>query len=510
MRARVPSLTLLLLTVACGSPPSIDGGTDASSACVVDDDCAGAFCDGERRCVGTSSGARECVVVRSACDSASICDEAMRRCIRTCDLGDADGDGVDAVECGGSDCDDGDADRYPGNAEVCDVDHRDEDCDPTTFGVRDADGDSYPDAACCNTAAGGAVRCGTDCDDTRSTISPAAPDTCNGVDEDCDGIVDEDGTSGAHFPDCDGDGYGAAGSTSIDGCLPSGPPAECGGTATAGWSTNATDCDDTRASVLPTAAEVCDGLDNDCDPSTFAVDEDDDGDGYADVACGGTDCDDECATCHPGGGLELCDGLDQDCNGAVDEGVDPALFTTSYRDGDGDGVGDTSMPFAACLVPPSHTTVAGDCNDASSYVGACSAPLGCVSGTVCGCRAAVFNNSHWLDLDRGTVSLVSSPAAGRDVIVNNRTFGRMHLQVNGTSTYYRRYDPADFLAVDATYAAGVSSTGEDPLEWTPSTVYVVHTSSGGYYKLGLFERPGTGVAFVYAPLGAVVSGFVCM
>ncbi len=501
------SLLLAVVLVACTGPvTSSDGGADASGGCTADDECAGAFCDGERRCVGG-----ECVVVHGACDSASICDEAMRRCIRTCDVGDADGDGVDAIECGGGDCDDGDANRYPGNVEVCDVDHHDEDCDPTTFGVRDLDEDSYPDAACCNESAEGTLRCGTDCDDTRSTISPAAPDTCNGVDEDCDGTIDENGASGAHYPDCDGDGYGAEGSEAMLGCAPEAPPESCGGVATAGWSSNATDCDDARASVLPTAAEVCDGLDNDCDETTFALGEDDDGDGYADAACGGDDCDDECATCHPEGGDELCDGHDQNCDGDTDEGVDPALFTTSYHDADGDGVGDSSMSMASCVVPASYVTAGGDCNDGSTYVGTCSAPLACVDATVCGCRTRLFNNAQWLDLDTGRVSLTTEADGGRDIIVNQRAFASMHLMVNGTGTFYRRFDPADFLEVDSSYAAAVTTTGEDAVEWTASTVYVVRTSSGTYYKLGMFmsPAPGGGVTFVYAPITAAPSSFAC-
>ncbi len=60
---------------------------------------------------------------------------------------------------------------------------------------------------------------------------------------------------GAHYPDLDGDGHGASGATPTSFCLP-GP---------AGWSVSFGDCDDTDANVRPGAAELCDGLDNDCD-----------------------------------------------------------------------------------------------------------------------------------------------------------------------------------------------------------------------------------------------------
>lgn|GEM_PF-4635131 len=57
---------------------------------------------------------------------------------------DADGDGSDAVACGGDDCDDDNARRFPGKAEVCDEQGLDEDCDPVTFGCRDQDDDGIP------------------------------------------------------------------------------------------------------------------------------------------------------------------------------------------------------------------------------------------------------------------------------------------------------------------------------------------------------------------------------
>ena len=83
-------------------------------------------------------------------------------------------DGHRSIRCGGDGCDDADADanRYPGRMEVCDALDHDEDCDPMTFGHRDADGDTHDDDACCNVDTTSVRRCGNDCDDTLPTVGP--------------------------------------------------------------------------------------------------------------------------------------------------------------------------------------------------------------------------------------------------------------------------------------------------------------------------------------------------
>ena len=104
---------------------------------------------------------------------------------------DFDGDGHEAVEAGGDDCDNRDPRRYPGNDEVADTAGHDEDCDLNTFGHVDRDGDGYPDARYFNRGPAGDSSRGSDCDDTTGAVHPALPEVCNLIDDDCDGQIDE-------------------------------------------------------------------------------------------------------------------------------------------------------------------------------------------------------------------------------------------------------------------------------------------------------------------------------
>lgn len=114
-------------------------------------------------------------------------------------------DGVGSVV-GGDDCDDNDSNNYPGNTEVCDG--QDNDCDGmidegvlNTY-YRDFDGDTYGDNATTTQACSaptGYVSDNSDCDDTDSAINPGATEICDGVDNDCDGMTDE------NCQPCDGD-----------------------------------------------------------------------------------------------------------------------------------------------------------------------------------------------------------------------------------------------------------------------------------------------------------------
>ncbi len=94
------------------------------------------------------------------------------------------------------------------------------------------------------------------------------------------------------------------------------------------------DCDDTRDSVHPGAAEVCgNGLDDDC--NGFIDDLDADADGYKSSACGGTDCNDDNEWISPGGMEIPGNNLDEDCSG----------YINCYTDSDNDGYGSNVISY---------------------------------------------------------------------------------------------------------------------------------------------------------------------
>jgi hypothetical protein len=139
----------------------------AAPPCVSDQDCSdGVFCNGIERCIGSGN----CVSGTPPCGRGQRCDEDRNRCDTACPDTDHDGDGHRSIRCGGDDCDDNDPNRYPGRQEVCDAEGHDEDCDPSTNGHRDLDGDGEDDIRCCNRDANGALHCGTDYDDDNPAI----------------------------------------------------------------------------------------------------------------------------------------------------------------------------------------------------------------------------------------------------------------------------------------------------------------------------------------------------
>jgi CSLREA domain-containing protein len=286
----------------------------AAEVCnAVDDNCDGVIDDGfDVDGDGVTTCAGDCDDTDSAINPSAVevCDGVDEDCDMVVDNGfDGDNDGVttcgpDGVAgTGDEDCDDANAGINPGVAELCDG--IDQDCD----GVADEDFDVDGDGVTTCGPDGVPGTADDDCDDTAAGTNPGEVEVCDGIDQNCDGVVD-DGFDG------DNDG--------VTSCGPDGIP-----------NSGDEDCDDTDSAINPGATEVCNGVDDDCDD---AIDEDADvdGDGFDSLACGGEDCDDTDEDVNPDA-AEICDdGIDQDCDGADLDGTDDDGDGTSECDGDCD------------------------------------------------------------------------------------------------------------------------------------------------------------------------------
>ncbi|MCB9760039.1 MAG: hypothetical protein H6739_09420 [Alphaproteobacteria bacterium] len=256
-----------------------------------------------------------CNGVDDDCDSDTDEDDAVDASTWYYD-GDADGYGdasVSDVDCDqptdyvsdSTDCDDADADSYPLAPETP-YDGVDQDCDGFDLCDVDEDGFDHPDCE------------GDDCDDENDTVYPGAPEIPDGLDNDCNGIAEDDDTDGdglpdeyendigtdPNNPDSDGDGL-------LDG--QEATPGQDAPDTDGDGLIDPLDDDDDDDGIL-TEVEAADGIpvDTDGDGTPDHLDEDSDGDGALDIDEGVEDID--------------CDGIvnyvdADDDDGACDSGV---------------------------------------------------------------------------------------------------------------------------------------------------------------------------------------------
>ena len=186
---------------------------------------------------------------------------------------------------------------------------------------------------------------GDDCDDANSAVFPGGTELCDGIDNDCDGFaniggaveVDADGDLSLSCVDCDDTDAAAFPGNTVDAtsgeCMVD-LDGDTFGDANAGAPYDpGTDCDDTDADRFPGNAEVCDGVDNDCDEVVPVIETiDSDSDTYPDCY----DCDSANDEVYPGAS-EICDGLDSDCDGSLlgGNGGPATSLTTTFANGSG-------------------------------------------------------------------------------------------------------------------------------------------------------------------------------
>jgi len=306
------------------------------------DDCTGVGMEmcGEE-CVNTANNKDHCGGCNTGCggdatctDSVCSCTGTLEYCSSECVNTDNDNDHCGGclapcsgeLQCRGGGC-------ITPFDESCDGEDNDFD------GHTDEDTAGLPLTRTCDNLCGEGIETCTGGVYTDCTAPQPDTEVCNGEDDDCDGLTDEDVTN-TYYEDYDLDGYGDPDlAWATEACtLPTDPTPNDGV-----WVTDNTDCDDVDEFTYPGAEELCDGWDNDCDDD---VDEGCTCTPDGGVRACGTDVG-ECVagtqTCSAttgwgecgGSGFvpptlgEICNGLDDDCDEEIDEELAADLYESN-------------------------------------------------------------------------------------------------------------------------------------------------------------------------------------
>ncbi len=293
--------------------------------------------------------------------------------------GDIDSDSIscflpDGFSIYSSDCNDEDPLIKPGVSDICNL--IDDDCDLLidedaiiVFYYADLDSDGFGDpdndSLSCSVVAGYVLN-NYDCNDLNALINPTVLDFCDAIDNNCDGMIDEDATFLIYYADNDGDGYGNPEVDTSNCFVP------------VGFISDNTDCNDEIFSIHPTAIEICNSLDDDCDAiidedlifNIYYADADSDGYGNSfvdSISCNmpvgyidnNTDCNDADEGIYPDA-IDICNSIDDNCNIFIDE---DASFITWYRDYDMDNFGNAFNDSLNCFTPIGFISDSTDCDD---------------------------------------------------------------------------------------------------------------------------------------------------